>query len=602
MEKGQIENRFDSLCGLLKDEMNPEGFWTGRLSSSALSTAVSIVTLKLSGKSELAKKIEEGLNWLFNTINKDGGFGDTPESKSNVSTTLLCYAAIISCGQGKHEGINTMSRMESYLKNMGIVLQSDKIAKSVLDFYGKDLTFSVPILSMLSICGVINKEGLKKIPQLPFEFSLFPNSLYQFFNLQVVSYAIPALIAVGIYLFKEKRSKNPVTRFVRKKSIRPALKKLESIMPESGGFLEAAPLTAFTSMCLICSGFANHIVVEKVLLFLDKQQRTDGSWPIDTDLSTWVTTLSVKALGHKLNEVLSPEQVKGLRRHLLDLQYKNRHPFNMAEPGGWGWTSYSGSVPDADDTPGAILALLEMYEGSMEETVAILQGCKWLLGMQNRDGGIPTFCKGWGRLPFDRSCADLTGHSIQAWLKTLDKLGDKVPLAIRSLIKKGIEKALSYLVKHQEEDGSWLPLWFGSQLTVNNQNPIYGTCKVGLYLLNCRELDKTDSKLKEKLDGMLLKSRSYIINQQNQDGSWGAIRGVNGTIEETSLSIGFLADVDVDVCTKGIGWIERTIGEKGLFSSPIGLYFASLWYDEKMYPIIYYLEALGRFINKRDTV
>ena len=36
------------------------------------------------------------------------------------------------------------------------------------------------------------------------------------------------------------------------------------------------------------------------------------------------------------------------------------HPYTNADPGGWAWTNLPGGVPDADDTPGAILALLQL--------------------------------------------------------------------------------------------------------------------------------------------------------------------------------------------------------------------------------------------------
>ena len=45
---------------------------------------------------------------------------------------------------------------------------------------------------------------------------------------------------------------------------------------------------------------------------------------------------------------------------------------------------------------------------------AVDRGVKWLLDLQNRDGGWPTFCRGWGKLPFDRSGADLTAHALRA--------------------------------------------------------------------------------------------------------------------------------------------------------------------------------------------
>jgi len=57
-------------------------------------------------------------------------------------------------------------------------------------------------------------------------------------------------------------------------------------------------------MCLISSGHGNSAVVEKGIDFLNNQQRSDGSWPIDTDLSTWITTLAIKALGSQAKEIL----------------------------------------------------------------------------------------------------------------------------------------------------------------------------------------------------------------------------------------------------------------------------------------------------------
>ena len=45
---------------------------------------------------------------------------------------------------------------------------------------------------------------------------------------------------------------------------------------------------------------------------------------------------------------------------LLDQQYRQVHPYTNADPGGWAWTDLPGGVPDADDTPGALLAVLQL--------------------------------------------------------------------------------------------------------------------------------------------------------------------------------------------------------------------------------------------------
>ena len=78
----------------LMSEMNSDGYWEGELSSSALSTAVAVAALAHVGRKIHQTPIKKGLNWLSANINPDGGWGDSPGSKSNLSTTLLCWSAL----------------------------------------------------------------------------------------------------------------------------------------------------------------------------------------------------------------------------------------------------------------------------------------------------------------------------------------------------------------------------------------------------------------------------------------------------------------------------------------------------------------------------
>jgi len=597
MEQKNLENQFDNLVRLLKSERNDAGFWSGQLSSSALGTAVAIVALKINSDKSDSQLIIDGLNWLLAHVNSDGGYGDSPGSKSNVSTSLLSYAAISYCGEGSEQSKQILLNIDRYLATQKIDLTKGTITSSVLAFYGKDFTFSVPILSMLVICGVLDKNTCAKIPQLPFEFTLFPASWYSLFNLRVVSYAIPALIAVGVFIFKTRNRHNPVMSWIRNRSIQPAMRKLEKIVPESGGFLEAIPLTAFVAMCLVSAGLRDNPVVEKGMLFLRNQQRSDGSWPIDTDLSTWVTTSSVKALGSQMPVVFSAAETDTLVNHLKAIQYKEVHPFNLAEPGGWGWTNFSGSVPDVDDTSGAILALIELYRIDNHDGDAIINGCKWLTNLQNKDGGFPTFCRGWGRLPFDSSCADLTGHALLALTKSLEILGDKMTSELQATIKQCIARSFGFLWKAQNDNGSWYPLWFGNQLTSDQKNPVYGTAKVTIYLKDSLLCSSLDDQMKNNIGWMVTNAQNFLLKQQNENGSWGGELNVQGTIEESSLAISALIGKDQGVLLKGFEWLENEFNNNGLRSNPIGLYFAMLWYDEKLYPLIYYVEALRRYLK-----
>lgn len=581
----------------LRDQLmawrNEDGYWTGQLSTSALSTAVAIVALKTAGDPADTERIETGFSWLCQHVNADGSYGDTASSPGNMSTTLLSYAALRLCQPGEH-GAETIRAVESWMEKRGLDFQSDTIARTILRFYGRDYTFSVPILSMLVHCGVLPKEAIKKIPGLPFELALFPASFYRFLNLRVVSYALPALIGVGIYLLRHKRPGLLHWRKIRYPFIRPALKKLDRIVPESGGFLEAIPLTGFVTLCLIACNETRNNTVTKGLVFLRNQQRGDGGWPIDTDLSTWVTTLTVKALGPHINQVLDTTQVTRLKRHLHNIQCSTVHPFNGAQAGGWGWTNYAGSVPDADDTSGAILALLEMYDGTKGEIQTLVNGCKWLVDIQNTDGGFPTFCKGWGKLPFDKSCADLTGHALLALVKAGNVMHRHIPPKLMQKIDRSVHMAMGYLTRYQSDDGSWLPLWFGNQLTTDKTNPVYGTAKVCIYLNDCLSQQWPEAEFIGYLDHLAGKARAYLIKQQNEDGSWGGRIGTRGSIEETALAISALAEDNQDVCEKGLEWLAV---QKEIAASPIGLYFAMLWYDEQLYPLAYYTEALRRYLG-----
>jgi len=586
-------NQFDNLSDLLLQKRNPVGYWEGRLSSSALGVAVSISALHFYDASLNASEISSGIEWLDSNVNNDGGFGDSPGSVSNVSTSLLCYSAVKACSKNDSES-SLLLKIGDYLRSQNIDVNSEQLIPAILDFYKTDRTFSVPILTMCALCDVPGKEAFESIPQLPFELSLLPSSFYRMLNLSVVSYAIPALIAVGIAIFRFKKRKNRLMRWIREASINKSLALLRKIQPQNGGYLEAIPLTAFVCLCLIESGYRDLEVVHDGMNFLKRTQREDGSWPIDIDLSTWVTTLAVKSLRSNLDKVLSPAEKLQITNHLLAIQNHQIHPFNGTQPGGWGWTPHSGSVPDGDDTPGAILSLLALNRDDPQVVQeAVFSGVVWLSQLQNSDGGFPTFSRGWGKLPFDQSCADLTGHAILAMSKTAETFGDLLSQKQLSAIKKSFVRSVIYLEKHQDKSGFWLPLWFGNQQTPDHANPVYGTARVTSYLnetLNTKLGNEYEVILKLMID----RGCRYLTSVQNQNGSWGGAENIPGSIEETALAVTALVPNGFhEECTLGMNWLAEKTKSDGLIAAPIGLYFASLWYDEELYPLTTYLECLS---------
>lgn len=572
----------DNITERLYAECNNGGWWEGELSSSALSTAVAVFALGQVDRDKHRDTIERGLNWLATNVNHDGGWGDTPDSASNMATTALCWSAFSIDEPDATRSAQTINNAGNWIKKRAGSLEPADIASAISACYGEDKTFSAPILSMCALAGRLGDEktAWRLVPQLPYELAMMPRSLLGLLRLSVVSYALPALISIGVLRHSRNPDRFAVGFMARTLCRRRVLTMLEKLQPANGGFLEATPLTSFVVMSLAGGGEINHPALEKGAKFLLNSMRTDGSWPIDTNLATWVTTLSINALnaGGKEDVRLAGEK----RSWLLSQQSFQRNIFTNAAPGGWGWTDLPGSVPDADDTAGVLIALRRL--GPVDDAVlaAGRRGIKWLLDIQNSDGGVPTFCRGWGKLPFDRSCPDITAHAMRA----LDEWRDEVP-ALRSRIDFFISDATGYLASVQQFDGTWLPLWFGNQNTADTGNPVYGTAQVVISLRKLTSGTSTD------IDALAITGANWLASSQNDDGGWGGNKGAPSTIEETALAVIALGGTEHEPAVKrGLNWLDAaTNGGRSFPAAPIGLYFASLWYSEKIYPLALALQA-----------
>lgn len=586
-----LHNTFTNTRRRLLDARTPEGIWAGRLSSSPLATAVAVFALYTVDSDKYDDLIWGGLAWLADHQQEDGSWGDAEKlDPGNISTTLLCYAVFSAVDSDAYPETleKTKKRLIQYAGN----LTPAAISKAVYAVYGKDRTFAVPILTMCALAGVLGPDGWQYVKPLPFELAVLPRSLFRWLKLSVVSYALPALIAMGQVKYHFDRPANPIARGLRKYFKERTLKRLQKIQPTNGGFLEATPLTSFVVMSLASMELKDHPVVSKGIDFIIRSVRADGSWPIDTNLSTWVTSLSVEALlPPGCESPLSESEKKSICDWYLAQQYDAVHPYTTARPGGWGWTNLPGGVPDADDTAGALVALHQLRVRNEPLLFAVSKGIRWLLDLQNADGGIPTFCRGWGRLEFDRSCPDITAHAITAWQLWKDRFDPR----FKQQIENAIWRALNYLETVQRDDGAWLPLWFGNPCSQSKDNPVYGTARVIWAFSERNSLSQSRA--------MLEKGGAFLMNAQNTDGGWGAEKGQRSTIEETALAIDALSAISgtdySEPIHRGVHFLIETTQQGTCFKpSANGLYFAKLWYAERLYPVIFSLKALRKALSR----
>ncbi len=231
--------------------------------------------------------------------------------------------------------------------------------------YGKDKTFVVPILTNLAIAGLVDWDD---VAALPFEAAVFPQSMYRLLQMPVVSYAIPALVAIGqaqAFSWQESHRAAALDSCCRDRSddgcvIADAARKRRLFGSNPVDFVCGDEFGG-DGACGSCGQSA------AVCGFWAHRCATEGSWPIDTNLATWVTSLAIHALACDPDDDGAWCSDTLVHWH-LSCQHSQRHPFTGAEPGGWGWSDLSGAVPDSDDTPAAILALHQLRRWWIDES------------------------------------------------------------------------------------------------------------------------------------------------------------------------------------------------------------------------------------------
>lgn len=145
-------------------------------------------------------------------------------------------------------------------------------------------------------------------------------------------------------------------------------------------------------------------------------------------------------------------------------------------------------------------------------------------------------------------------------------------------------------------------MWFGNQEVSGDENPVYGTARVLSALIRLSE------KERRRVVPSIAQAIHWLALNQNEDGGWGGSYGAASSVEETSLAVEALfAGASADrlesswtkaAAGKGLEWLLQRVESDQLDApSPIGFYFAKLWYYEKLYPLLFVVGALRRAVE-----
>lgn len=330
----------------------------------------------------------------------------------------------------------------------------------------------------------------------------------------------------------------------RKRAIEAAREWMLRRFAGSDGLGAIYPPIIWSILALKCLGYDDQspelqYCYEKLDALVIDDQRTGTARLQPCKSPIWDTAISLRALSASGVPAQRPEICRAVR-WLVGRQITRRGDWAetvSAPPGGWCFEFANDFYPDVDDTAMALLALKEQFgdqahsaeslpaelrlladpphapaeqEGTVVDTLtqvtaAIARARRWVLAMQNDDGGWAAFDRNNNRrflcyVPFadhnamiDPSSPDLTGRVLEA----LGRLGARVG-------QRPVDRAVAFLRRAQQPDGSWFGRW--------GVNYIYGTWQAlsGLVAVGV-----------PREDPAVVAGAQWLLAHQQACGGWG---------------------------------------------------------------------------------
>ena len=584
---------------------HPEGYWCGELEADAMLEADYIFVHVLLGTGDEGK-MRRALTEMLRYQNEDGGWSIYPGGPSNISLSVKCYFACKLMGMSPEDPILVKAR-EWVLANGGVV-KCNTFTKIYLCFLGQ--------------------YEYDAVPAIPPEIVLFPRWFY--FNLYEISswsraILVPLSIAYAKKMFKKIRPEqgidelfvggredadlrlpwdktklvswrnffllcDRVTHWFERIHIRPlramALKKAEKWMLErfemTDGLGAIYPGILNSIVALRCLGYSLddpqviRAIDEFEKLGIDELNGTpeypEPTFRMQPCVSpVWDTAQAVYALGEAGVSRTDPRLLKAADwmlskevRHKGDWAMKVRR----TQPGGWYFEFNNEFYPDVDDTGQVLLALSRVENPRERYQYDVSQrAIDWVFAMQCKNGGWASFDKDntkmiFQYIPFadhnamlDPPTVDITGRILE----TLASYG-------YTRKDKRVEKAIQFIYKEQEPDGSWFGRW--------GVNYLYGTFLV-LRGLEAMGVWNHEPQIQQAAE--------WIRMVQNADGGWGETAGSYDDPNERGIGpstpsqtawalLGLLAagDTRSDSVAKGVKWLLARQQSDGSWDESLG--------------------------------
>jgi squalene-hopene/tetraprenyl-beta-curcumene cyclase len=592
--KSRVAACIDAARKYLFSVQHEEGYWCGELEADTTLESDYILLHTLLGTSN-AERVQKAARTILHEQNEDGGWSIYLGGPSNISATVKAYFSLKLVGM--QAGHPALVRARKRIFELGGVTAVNTFTKIYLCFFGQydyDAVPAIPpeivlfprwfwfniyeisswsraILIPLSIAYA--KKPFKKIPSSMGIDELFPEGrhntkLHLHWNKKIISWR-------NFFLFFDR-----MTHWFERVHVRPlrsiALKQAEkwmiARMEMSDGVGAIYPGILNSIIALRCLGYS--IDDPQVIRAIDEFEAL-GIEEGDTfrmqpcKSPVWDTAIALFALGDSGVPRTEPRMVAAAD-WLLKKQVTHNGDWAVkcrdVQPGGWYFEFNNEFYPDVDDTAMVNLALSHIVhpnERYQHETVQ--RAIQWVLAMQCKEGGWASFDKDNTKMVFqyvpfadhnamlDPPTADITGRVLEM-LAAYGHTRDEKP----------VQRALAFLRKCQEPDGSWFGRW--------GVNYIYGTMQV------LRGFEAMGEDIHEP---HIQQAAEWLRMVQHSDGGWGETCGSYddpdtkgqgpSTPSQTAWAImGLLAagDTRSDSVARGIAYLMKTQKKDGSWDEP----------------------------------
>ncbi len=509
----------------------PDGHWSGEVEGDTILESEYLLLMAILRNFDEVK-FQKAKQYLKNKALPDGGWSIYPGGPPELNASVKAYFAlkIFGCDPNCSFMVKTRKIIQSlggadkcnsytrfYLAALGqipwdavpavppeLILLPRWCHFDIYEMSSWTRTFVIPlsiIWSFKPITKIDNNLGISELfnksPYIKPQCNLFRWKRFFFF----LDSLLKRLESYNIHPF-------------RKIAIRHAETWMLKHFEKSAGLGAIFPPMVYSLIALRCLGYDdNHPQVKKAWAELNSLAIEDSETmrlqPCTSPV--WDTAIAMNALAssslsiNKINESL-----KKSVSWLLEKEVRSKGDWSIKRPnlapGGWYFEYENEFYPDIDDTAMVLLAFSKLnLETNESYESTIRRGIDWILGMQGKDGG-------WGAFDVDNNKTILchvpfADHNAMIDPSTSDITARVIEMLSRygyTLQDKPIQKAVSFILREQESDGSWYGRW--------GCNYIYGTWQA-LKGLTSIGIDENNISIQ--------RGAKWLISRQNSDGGWG---------------------------------------------------------------------------------